>query len=386
MSHKEVYESYNISSFIDDLLPEHVNSNYPELVEFMKTYAFYLEQVSDAGFYLNQIDQQRDIDLIEDHLLNELQNEIGTPIPRTFAADPRLFYRHLSEFYRSRGTPESIRSFFKLIYNDDVEIYFPKDDMLIPSDGKWFDQTDDIINHYNDHTPVYTFTITSDTYQIEFNDDNGYKPKFDDDIVFVNDTYVDTVEKVLYDDVNEEIDHCMLFTDELEIGDIVKVYRRGLFTTADGFTDDKKYIQDSLFYQKFSYVLQTGKNITEWKNAFTRLVHPAGFIFFGEILIFINLLDEGSPLNQPGFQKEGLPRTINIMPVSMGGHIFNEIGSYPEKEYHHASRLNRFGAWDHFENTKFVNWRPIYEYSDYTVDDIINKNIGTQFGCLIEES
>ena len=181
---------FNISSFVDDLVPEFVNTNYPELVEFIKVYCLYLERENKSGFYLNQLDHQRDIDMIEEELLTELQNEIGVPIPRTFSADPRIFYRHLVEFYKSRGTPESIQAFFKLIYGDEVEIYFPKEDMLIPSDGKWFDVSADIIANTSAHTAAYTFTLTSAIDTITGVDDRGFVLKTDSDLVYVNDVLV----------------------------------------------------------------------------------------------------------------------------------------------------------------------------------------------------
>ena len=41
---------YNISSYIDDLIPDHVESSYPTLVEFLKTYALYLERQNKSGY------------------------------------------------------------------------------------------------------------------------------------------------------------------------------------------------------------------------------------------------------------------------------------------------------------------------------------------------
>jgi hypothetical protein len=384
--------SFNISSFVDDLVPNHINQDYPELVEFIKVYALYLEKENKSAFYLNQVDHQRDIDLIEEHLLTELQHEIGAPIPRDFAADPRLFYKHLVEFYRSRGTPESIKAFFKLIYNDEVDIHFPREDMLIPSDGKWFEQKADIIANVGDYSPAYTWTLTTDTFIINMDSDQGFAPKFDDDVIFVNGVYVYNgayKETVYYDDTSNTIKYSLIFTNELLVGDVVTVYPRGLFTTADGFLSNKKYIQDSYFYQKFSYVLKTGKNIDDWKNAFTRLIHPAGFIFFGEILIFIDSLTAEDkwilgPANNPnfGYQGSGLPININISPVSIQPSA-NELGTYVEKEFTYVASGARIGMWNHLENTKFWNWRPIAEYSEYTLQDVINNNIGLQLGARI---
>jgi len=377
---------FNISSFVDDLVPEFVNTNYPELVEFIKVYCLYLERENKSGFYLNQLDHQRDIDMIEEELLTELQNEIGVPIPRTFSADPRIFYRHLVEFYKSRGTPESIQAFFKLIYGDEVEIYFPKEDMLIPSDGKWFDVSADIIANTSAHTAAYTFTLTSAIDTITGVDDRGFVLKTDSDLVYVNDVLVTNWNSGYYEASDKWVSY-IKFTTALAIGDTVKVYKKGLFTTTDGFTSDKKYLQDSYFYQKFSYVLRTGKSIDDWKNAFTRLIHPAGFIFFGEILIFINMLASKNTWEQPGYQKDGLPRNIYIDTV-YNNFFVSEPGTYIEKEYHYDDDvITRIGFVDHFDNTKFINFRSMKDYGNITFEDVINKRIGTtQLGCQIVES
>ena len=42
---------YNISSYIDELVPDHVEGSYPDLVAFLKTYALYLERENDSGFF-----------------------------------------------------------------------------------------------------------------------------------------------------------------------------------------------------------------------------------------------------------------------------------------------------------------------------------------------
>ena len=378
--------SFNFSSFVDDLVPDHINTDYPELVEFIKVYALYLEKENMSGSYLNQVDQQRDIDLIEESLLNELQNEIGTPIPRTFEADPRLFYKHLVEFYRSRGTPESIKSFFKLIYNEEVEISFPKDEMFIPSDGKWQDHRDGILADPSLYTPTYTWTIATASNTIEDIDDEGFKPTINDDLVYVNGVYQqpDTYTITNFLHVDDYWMSSIVFDNELQVGDVVKVYRRGMFSDIDGFVSNYRYIQDSYFYQKFSYVLKTGGNISKWKSAFTRLIHPAGFIFFGEILIFVEILNAGSPSTQPGYQERGLPFTINVSTVTMGMGA-HEVGTFVEKSYTpETNYLTVLGPADHFDNTKFINTRPMSDYSEITFEDVINKNITQRYGAEIE--
>jgi hypothetical protein len=148
--------------------------------------------------------------------------------------------------------------------------------------------------------------------------------------------------------------------------------------------DELKYLQDSYFYQKFSYVLRTGVKIEDWKDAFSRLVHPAGFIFFGEIYVFVTILDKGMPSLQPGTQDGGLPWKIFIPIVDYGTIIDTTNTQKVEKEFaYDADVLTRFGAYDHFENTKFFNWRYIRDYRDIVIQDVINRNVNIHFGAQI---
>ena len=374
---------YNISSYVNDLIPEHVASTYPDLIEFIKVYALYLERTNKSGFFLNSLDTQRDIDNVEEALLTELQNEIGIAVPRDFATDPRTFYKHLIEFYRSRGTPESITSFFRTIYDDDVETYFPYIDILSPSDGDWTDQAADIISNQGNYTPTNTITVSGTPTVVSGNNDATQALIFDDDIVFVNNVYqtpgTDYVEEVYSDTTTK---YRLTFTSALANGDVVKTYPKGLFTTANGFLSNKKFIQDSYYYQKFSYVLKTGKNIADWKNAFTRLVHPAGFIFFGEILIFVQLLTSKNTMVQPGWLNPAGFININIGAFQVGPVQFNT--HILEKSYTHftngSSQFKKIGMQNHWDNMKFRYLGPISDLSHWTVQDSINNNISTQFG------
>lgn len=374
---------YNISSYIDDLVPDHVESSYPDLVNFLKTYALYLERSNESSFYLNSLDIQRDIDHVEENLLTELQNEIGIAVPRDFATNPRTFYKHLIEFYRSRGTPESITSFFRVIYDDEVETYFPFVDLLVPSDGNWTDQAAAIQADRTAFTPTNTITISGTPTVVSGNNDDNNAIFLDDDVVFVNNTYqtpgTDYTEEVYSDTTTK---YRLTFTSALSNGDVVRTYPKGLFTNADGFLSDKKFIQDSYYYQKFSYVLRTGSNIADWKNAFTRLVHPAGFKFFGEIAILIKVLDQGNTQAQLGNQLPVGEISFNIGafqvgPVSFNSHIL-------EKSYTHftngSSELSKIGMQNHWDNMKFRYLGPNSDLAHWTLEDSINNNITTQFG------
>ena len=156
------------------------------------------------SYILNAIEEALNIDTNTEDYLELMQKEIAQAIPRNLTVDKRSLYKNIVDFYKLKGSSDSIEIFFRLLFNENVETDFPYDKTLIPSSGKW-----------------------------------------------------DT-------DLNQYLDH-------------------------KGFLSDNIKIQDSLFYQKFAYVIRTGKNLSDWGPAFEKLVHPAGFIFFGEILILTQL-------------------------------------------------------------------------------------------------
>ena len=55
------------------------------------------------------------------------------------------------------------------------------------------------------------------------------------------------------------------------------------FINSDGFLSANKYIQDSNFYQLFSYEIESSQNIIQWRDIVKRLIHPAGLALFGKV-------------------------------------------------------------------------------------------------------
>jgi len=63
-----------------------------------------------------------------------------------------------------------------------------------------------------------------------------------------------------------------------------------LGTTAGSYDNDKgkvseslMKIQDSFYYQDFSYVVRVGSAIADWRGSVKKAIHPAGFAVFGEV-------------------------------------------------------------------------------------------------------
>jgi len=56
----------------------------------------------------------------------------------------------------------------------------------------------------------------------------------------------------------------------------------GYYVNNDGFLDDAVFIQDSKYYQAFSYVIKIDQALDSYKTIVKNLIHPAGTQVFGE--------------------------------------------------------------------------------------------------------
>ena len=74
---------------------------------------------------------------------------------------------------------------------------------------------------------------------------------------------------------------------EVNLGALVKY--PGYFTSNAGFLDDSIFIQDSKYYQAFSYVIRIDERLDSYKSAVKTMLHPAGMALFGEYNITNNI-------------------------------------------------------------------------------------------------
>src|ERR1035437_4246716 len=141
---------------------QNVRTKFPIILDFLKTYYEWLE--ADPSTWSSLLDfnwqellnytwgdftnngpihqifsllDYRDIDESLDVFLKYFEYEYLTGIPTTILADPRKLAKHIKDFNLARGSEKSFRLLFRILYNDNVEFYYPKTDIIKPSDGKW---------------------------------------------------------------------------------------------------------------------------------------------------------------------------------------------------------------------------------------------------------
>ena len=95
----------------------------------------------------------------------------------------------------------------------------------------------------------------------------------------------------------------------------------GTYVNEDGhFSDDAMRIQDSLYYQDFSYVIKVGRVINDWRDSFKKTMHTAGFYFTGQVNIESRI---SAQISQP---VEGIISGIEESPIfGVIGQLFSTI-------------------------------------------------------------
>ena len=95
----------------------------------------------------------------------------------------------------------------------------------------------------------------------------------------------------------------------------------GTFVNQDGhISDDAMRIQDSLYYQDFSYVIKVGRVINDWRDSFKKTMHTAGFYFTGQVNIESQI---SAQISQP---VDGIISGISESPIfGVIGQLFSTI-------------------------------------------------------------
>lgn len=97
---------------------------------------------------------------------------------------------------------------------------------------------------------------------------------------------VDVIQGLNYSSSNTTIDATGFGSGSANLTPIITgtTISKGLYLNNDGKISDK-IIQDSYYYQDFSYVIRSSRNFGSYSKLIKDILHPAGMEFFGEIVL-----------------------------------------------------------------------------------------------------
>jgi hypothetical protein len=135
-----MYSNNRISNLISSQLPFFVRNEHPNFILFLEAYYEYLEQSDKTVNVAKNIRTYRDVDLTEDQYAQKLYDTFMKYIPKDVLVDKNLLIKHIKDFYRAKGTEKATKFLMRILYNEEIDFYYPKKDILRASDGKWFIQ------------------------------------------------------------------------------------------------------------------------------------------------------------------------------------------------------------------------------------------------------
>jgi hypothetical protein len=126
-------ETRNTSFLIEEQFPEHIRDDFPTFVTFLKKYYEFMDQ--DAKQSDEIVNYSNDIDYAQEAFLDKWRGALANDFPKSIKVDKRFFYKRAKDFYEAKGNKESIETFFRLLYGENVEVQYPSRYILKPSDA-----------------------------------------------------------------------------------------------------------------------------------------------------------------------------------------------------------------------------------------------------------
>lgn len=122
---------------LDRSLPDFIRENYPLFESFLAAYYEWLQLPKQPNDIVEGLREYRDIDRTITEFVDFFRHEFLVDIPTNVLADKRLLVKQIKSFYLNKGNENSFKFLFRILYDEDIELYYPKVDILRASDGKW---------------------------------------------------------------------------------------------------------------------------------------------------------------------------------------------------------------------------------------------------------
>jgi hypothetical protein len=143
------------STRIETLIPQQLINDSAALVEFLKEYYKFLGQSGQPTNVIENIVENKDLDIAIEKYISLVEKEIGYGMVSRMEANKTNVYKNIEEFYDAKGSLDSFKLLFRLLYNAEIEVALPKEQILIASDGRWEQQN-----------VVYAQTISGNIFSI----------------------------------------------------------------------------------------------------------------------------------------------------------------------------------------------------------------------------
>ena len=203
-SNKLYIEVFTESQFLPEETIVGQNSNYTAKVSSFE---------GGALFAANNLLDYADVDKTTGDFLEYFRRDFMPSIDTKILADKRLLAKHINNIYLAKGSMASYDFLFRILYSEDIEIAYPKDNMIAPSDSKWIEYT--VVN------------LHSEKNLLEY--EKGKIVKKDTEQKIISEIQADTITRVESSGEGENVYRVVImepYIGSLNVGDTIELQSR----------------------------------------------------------------------------------------------------------------------------------------------------------------
>jgi hypothetical protein len=128
----------HVSPFIPQQFPALYKEQGPNFIAFVQAYYEWLEQPDQTIGHARQLLEYADVDTTMQEFIEYFKNTYIHAIPESIITSKQLLVKHILDLYRSKGTPRAYELLFRMVFDEEIELYIPGDYVFKPSDNRWY--------------------------------------------------------------------------------------------------------------------------------------------------------------------------------------------------------------------------------------------------------
>ena len=157
------------SLLVAQQVPEYVSDEYPLFVSFLEAYYEFMEtaqgtQKNNVISLGKKMRYVSDVDVSIGAFEKSFFNNFASLIPRDVEINKETLIKNVLPLYISRGNEKSFKLLFRMLFNDEVDVILPKNNILRVSDGRW--TVDNLLKLETDIRSTYTGTGSNTTFYL----------------------------------------------------------------------------------------------------------------------------------------------------------------------------------------------------------------------------
>jgi len=159
------------SILVNRQVPEFIRDEYPKFIAFLEAYYEFLEAQANTAVTSNNLVTTAkslryisDVDESIDDFEKNFYNTYASLVPLDVQSNKALLFKQLLPLYRTKGSENSFKLLFQLVFGEDIDVILPKNNVLRASASNW--QIDNKLRINPDISSRYVGNGTTKTFYL----------------------------------------------------------------------------------------------------------------------------------------------------------------------------------------------------------------------------